>query len=128
MDIVTKKLLNILILLAEADKYFAKVEREMIMRIAKEKNFSEEDVLNLIKNPEPIESLGALTTEQKFEYLYTLIDLIFADHNIFESELVFSKNIAIKLGFKKEVIDYFVNNYSQKTRTEIKAVVLSQFV
>ena len=37
MDIVTKKQLNILIQLAEADKHFAKVEREMIFKIAKDR-------------------------------------------------------------------------------------------
>ena len=65
MDIVTKKKLNILIQLAEADKHFAKAEREMIFKIAKERQFSEKDVEALIRNPEPIDSLGALSTNQK---------------------------------------------------------------
>ncbi|HEY3430732.1 MAG TPA: hypothetical protein VGK39_08655, partial [Cyclobacteriaceae bacterium] len=116
MDIVTRKQLNLLIQLAEADKHFAKIEREMIFKIAKDRNFSEETVTNLIKNPEPIDSLGALSIEQKFEYLYSSIELVFADHNIFESEIIFCKNIAIKLGFKKGIIDYFVNNFGKKTK------------
>jgi uncharacterized tellurite resistance protein B-like protein len=128
MDIVTRKLLNILIQLAEADKHFAKAEREMIYRIARDKNFPEEAVNALIKNPEPIGTLGALSQEQKFEYLYSSIDLIFADHNIFDSEVFFSKNIAIKLGFKKDVIDYFVQHYGKKTRDEFRTVALTQFV
>jgi hypothetical protein len=45
MDIVTHKQLNILIQLAEADKHFAKSEREMIFRIAKERQFPEEAVM-----------------------------------------------------------------------------------
>ena len=52
MDIVTKKQLNILIQLAEADKHFAKVEREMVFRIAKQRNFAEGIVNDLIRNPE----------------------------------------------------------------------------
>ena len=70
MDIVTKMQLNILIQLAEADKHFAKAERDMIFKLAKDKNFSEEEVVALIKNPEPINSLGALSGEQKLNYLY----------------------------------------------------------
>jgi uncharacterized tellurite resistance protein B-like protein len=89
MDIVTKKQLNILIQLAEADKHFAKSEREIIFRIAQERNFPEEAVNALIRNPEPIETLGALSVEQKFEYLMACIDLMFADHKVFESELIF---------------------------------------
>ena len=128
MDIVTKKQLNILIQLAEADKHFAKIEREMIFKIAKERNFPEETVNDLIRNPEPIETLGALSIEQKFEYLMSSIDLVFADQNIFESEIIFCKNIAIKLGFKKNIIDYFVEHYGKKTREELKQAALKEYV
>lgn len=128
MDIVTRKQLNILIQLAEADKHFAKSERELIFRIAKERQFSEEIVTELIKTPEPIESLGALSTDQKFEYLLSCIDLVFADHNVFESEIIFCKNIAIKLGFKKAIIDYFVENYQVKTKEELREISLAEYL
>lgn len=128
MDIVTKKKLNILIQLAEADKHFAKVERDMILRIAQERNFSEEDVLNLIRNPEPIGTLGALSPDQKFEYLVECIDLIFADQRVFESELIFSRGIAIKLGFKKNVIDYLIENLRKLPKDAVKAAVFAEYV
>ncbi len=128
MDIITQKQLNVLIQLAEADKHFAKIEREMIFKIARERNFPDELVQNLIKNPQPIESMGALSMDQKFEYLMSCIDLVFADHNIFESEILFCKNIAIKLGFKKGVVDFFVENYGKKTRDEFKTVALSTYL
>jgi uncharacterized tellurite resistance protein B-like protein len=128
MDIVTRKQLNILIQLAEADKHFAKTEREMIFKIAKERNFSEELVNSLIRNPEPIDTLGALSSEQKFEYLMSCIDLVFADHNVFESEIIFCKNIAIKLGFKKGIIDYFVDNYAKISRDQLKQEALQKYL
>jgi uncharacterized tellurite resistance protein B-like protein len=128
MDIVTRKQLNILIQLAEADKHFAKIEREMIFKIAKDRHFSEDIVNSLIKNPEPIDSLGALSPEQKFDYLLSSIELVFADHNVFESEVIFCKSIAIKLGFKKGIIDYFVGNYGKKTVEELKQVALEQYL
>jgi uncharacterized tellurite resistance protein B-like protein len=128
MDIVTKKQLNILIQLAEADKHFAKPEREMIFRIAKERNFSEEDVNDLIRNPEPIDTLGALSNDQKFEYLVACMNLIHADHKLFESELIFCKSIAIKLGFKKSVVDYFVDNFDKKPIEDIKSAVFKDYL
>jgi len=128
MDIVTKKKLNILIQLAEADKHFAKAEREMIFKIAKERQFSEKDVEALIRNPEPIDSLGALSTNQKFDYLLACIDLMFVDQKIFESELIFCRGIAIKLGFKKNVIDFLVENVPQKPLNELKNKVLRDFL
>jgi uncharacterized tellurite resistance protein B-like protein len=128
MDIVTKKQLNILIQLAEADKHFAKTERDMIFKIAKERNFPEEMVNDLIRNPEPIDTFGALSSDQKFDYLMSVIELVFADQNIFESEIIFSKNIAIKLGFKKGVIDFVIENYGKKSREEFKQVLLREFM
>ena len=100
----------------------------MIFKIARERHFPEETVNELIRNPEPIETLGALSIEQKFEYLMSTIDLIFADQNIFESEIIFCKNIAIKLGFKKNIIDYFVEHYGKKTREELKQAALKEYV
>jgi|SRR5690349_17645465 hypothetical protein len=128
MDIVTKKQLNILIQLAEADKHFAKTERDMIFKIAKERNFPEEMVNDLIRNPEPIDTLGALSTDQKFEYLMSTIEMIFVDQNVFESEILFCKNIAIKLGFKKGVIDFVIENYGKKTREEFKQILMREFI
>jgi uncharacterized tellurite resistance protein B-like protein len=128
MDIVTKKKLNILIQLAEADKHFAKVEREMIVRIAQERNFSEEEVQALIRNPEPIGTLGALSNDQKFEYLTDCIELVFVDHKVFESELLFTKSIAIKLGFKKSVVDYLVENLAKSDREDVRIKVFQEFL
>ncbi|HEX7017244.1 MAG TPA: TerB family tellurite resistance protein [Cyclobacteriaceae bacterium] len=128
MDIVTKKQLNILIQLAEADKHFAKIEREMIFKIARDRKFPEETVTDLIRNPEPIDSLGALSPDQKFEYLMSSIELVFADHNVFESEIIFCKNIAIKLGFKKGVIDFFIENFGKKSRSEFREVALTEYM
>ncbi|HMV08640.1 MAG TPA: TerB family tellurite resistance protein [Cyclobacteriaceae bacterium] len=128
MDIVTRKKLNLLIQLAEADKHFARSEREMIYRIAKDRNFSEDDVNELIKNPEPIGSLGALSIDQKLDYLLTSIQLMFADQKIFDSELTFCRNVAIKLGFKKGIIDYFVENYEKKSREELRLTAMEEYL
>ena len=128
MDIVTKKQLNILIQLAQADKDFAKVELDMIYKIAQDKKFSDENVKNLIRNPEPIDTLGALSIDQKFEYLTACIELIFVDNKIFASELTFCKNIAIKLGFKKNVVDFMVEAYHKIIREDLKKKVFAEFV
>jgi hypothetical protein len=128
MDIVTKKQLNILIQLAEADKHFAKVERDMVFRIARQRNFAEKEVNDLIHNPEPIESLGALSNEQKFGYLIDCIELMFIDQKVFDSEVIFCKSIAIKLGFKKNVVDYLSRNFTVVGRDDLKKAVLAEYL
>jgi uncharacterized tellurite resistance protein B-like protein len=128
MDIVTRNQLNVLIQLAEADKHFAKAERDMIFRIAKERNVSESEVNELIRKPEPIDSLGALVPEQKFDYLYSSIELILVDQNIFESEIIFCKSLAIKLGFKKSIIEYFIENVGKTDKETIRKTALSEYL
>jgi uncharacterized tellurite resistance protein B-like protein len=128
MDSVTKKQLSILIHLAEADKHFAMAEREMIFRLAKNKNFSEEEVNALIRKPEPIDTLDALSNEQKLNYLYDCLDLIHVDNKVFESELTFCKSIATKLGFKKNVIDFLVDNFDKKLTEATKKAVFDEYL
>ncbi len=128
MDVVTRKHLNILIQLAEADKHFAKAEREMIFKIAKERNFPENEVQELIRNPEPIDSLGALAPDQKFEYLFTSIELILVDQNVFESEIIFCKSLAIKLGFKKSIIEFFVANIDKMSKNALKEIAIQEYL
>lgn len=128
MDVVTRKHLNILIQLAEADKHFAKAERDMIFKIAKERNFPENEVQELIRKPEPIDSLGALTPDQKFEYLFTSIELILVDQNVFESEIIFCKSLAIKLGFKKSIIEFFVDNVGKMSRNALRDIAIKEYL
>lgn len=104
MDIVTRKQINILIRLAKADKKVTKEEREMIFELASEKNFPKEIVDMLFQEQEPIGTLGALSENQKFEYLYNAICLMKVDRDINSSEVTFCEDIAIRMGFRKDVV------------------------
>lgn len=127
MDIVTRKQLNILIQLAEADKHFSSVEREKIFEIARKRKFPSDSVRELIKNPEPIESFGALSDDQKFEYLYSCIDLMLIDKRIFESEVTFCRNVAIKLGFNKSVVDFLQNEIYKHSDEKLKQIMFDEY-
>jgi hypothetical protein len=50
------------------------------------------------------------------------------DHKVFESELIFCKGIAIKLGFKKGVVEYLVDSFDKQPQDELKSKVFSEFV
>ena len=56
------------------------------------------------------------------------IELVFVDQNVFESEIIFCKNIAIKLGFKKGVIDYFIENYGKKSHKEFRDAAILEYI
>ncbi len=127
MDIVTRKQLNILIQLAEADKHFSQLERQRIFKLARKKNFPDNEVKDLIRNPEPIGTFGALSDAQRFDYLYNLIDIMLVDKKIFEQELIFCKDIAIKLGFKKNVVDFLKTEIYNHEEDELRKIVFKEF-
>jgi hypothetical protein len=128
VDIVTKKQLNVLIQLAHADKHFANSERDMIYKISRDRAFPEDIVTALIRQPEPIGSLAVMTDSQKIEHLLDCIALIFVDQRVFESEVIFARGIAMKLGFKKEAVDFLIENNGKQPREELIASVISQFL
>jgi uncharacterized tellurite resistance protein B-like protein len=127
LDIVSKNHLNVLIQLAYADKHFAPLEREMIYKVGREKNFPADKIERLIQNPEPVGTLGALSAAQKLNYLLDCIELAFIDEQVPESELNFCRGIAIKMGLKKNVIDFLVEHHSLN-REELRATVASQYM
>lgn len=99
-----KQQLNVLIQLASADTSIDERELDHINAIAKASGFSDEVVRELIKNPQPIGKLNTLTEDERFEYLYMVIQLMKIDGQVFKSEIVFCEEIAEKLGYKKQVV------------------------
>lgn len=128
LDIVTLNQLNVLIHLAQADHDFAEAEREMIHRISKAKNFPEDRLTRMLKDPLPIDSLGALSANQKFQYLIDCIELVLVDGRIMESELIFCRSIAIKMGFKKDVIDFLITNFTALSTQELHLIAFRDYI
>jgi hypothetical protein len=54
--------------------------------------------------------------------------LIKIDHNIFESEIIFCKNLAIKLSFKKSVVDFILEKSGVLSKNEIKETTLKDYL
>jgi hypothetical protein len=55
------------------------------------------------------------------------IELVLVDNKIMESELIFCRSIAIKLGFKKSLIDFLVNNRDLEV-SNLEKKVFTEFV
>lgn len=98
-----------LIKLASADESIAENEQNMIYHIAQAYQLERSDVDEMIKNKEEFElgSLETLSNDQKFEYLYNVVQLMKVDRQVFLSEIRFCQRIAEKLGFKKSVVAEF---------------------
>jgi uncharacterized membrane protein YebE (DUF533 family) len=96
--------LNVLINLAASDNSVAEREAKLIHTIGKANGIAPEEINKMIQNPQPISSVANLTSDQKFEHLYYLIQLMKMDGQVFRSEVVFCEQIAERLGYKKSVV------------------------
>ena len=99
-----KKQLSLMIQLAITDKALVEREEKLIFNLGKLHGISEAEIKELFKKPEPIGPIEALSNDEKFQYLYMVIQMMKIDRQIFKSEIEFCKNLAEKLGFRKGVV------------------------
>jgi uncharacterized tellurite resistance protein B-like protein len=99
-----KKELSLMIQLAISDNELAEREEKLIYNLGKLHGVSEEEIKNLIKNPEPIGPVETLSNDEKFQFLYVVIQMMKVDGQIFKAEIEFCRDLAEKLGFKRAVI------------------------
>lgn len=109
MDANTTQL-KALVQLAVIDEKFDKSEEMHIMAIGKANKVPQAEIEKIIQdglrqkaNQEKLD-FSSLTFEQKFEYLYNIVQLMKIDHEVFLSEIRFCEGMAERLGFDKKVI------------------------
>lgn len=101
---MVKSQLSSLIQLAIKDNDLGLQEQKWIFKIGESYGLSEEEIKRLFKNPENIPSEDTLSSEEKFQYLYNVVQLMKIDAQVFKSEISYCEDLANKLGYKKGVI------------------------
>ena len=102
--------LRTLVQLAVVDDKFDKSEEQMIMAIGKANRVPQEEIQEIInagmssRDKEDSTDFSTLSFDEKFEYLYNIIQLMKIDHEIFLSEIKYCERTAEKLGFEKKVV------------------------
>ncbi|WP_421869893.1 TerB family tellurite resistance protein [Marinoscillum sp.] len=87
-----------------ADKFLAEEESKLIHKIGERYGLSTEAVELVMDNPKPIPNLKDLPPDEKFEYLFNVIQLMKVDGKIYQSEIEFCERLAIALGYKPGVV------------------------
>lgn len=101
--------LKYLVQLALVDNTFDDEEMKFVVNVGRANNMSEDEINTIIneglkrKDFDDTEFIG-LSFDQKFEYLVSIIELMKVDGKIYLSEINYCKDIAEKLGFKREII------------------------
>ena len=96
--------LKILVNLALVDGTMSEKEKTCIKNIAKAHGFPESSAETLFYSSHDILIPQQLTPDQKFEYAYTLIQLMKIDERLFQDEIKFTAGFIEKLGYRPEVI------------------------
>ncbi|MEM0938351.1 MAG: TerB family tellurite resistance protein [Bacteroidota bacterium] len=110
--------LSVLVQLAKVDNDFSGEEKSLIYMIGKANGITEKEINNMVENPEPLPPISTMSEDDKFEYLYHLVQLMKIDNQVYLSEIKFCEELAEKLGFKRKVIsELSARIYSDPTVT-----------
>ena len=99
-----KSKLSVLVQLTNIDDDFAGEEKSLIYMIGKANGVTEQEIDDLVDNPEPLPPVSTMTEDDKFEYLFHLVQLMKIDSQVYLSEIKYCEELAEKLGFKRTVI------------------------
>jgi uncharacterized tellurite resistance protein B-like protein len=96
--------LKLLVNLARMDGELAIIERNYIVNIGKGHGFPESSVETLFYDSHETILAEDLTPEQRFNYLFNLVQLMKIDERLYQEEIKFCANIATRLGYRSEVM------------------------
>jgi len=99
-----KSQLSMLIGLANVDNDFDHEEKDMVYMVGKANGVPEEEINDLIESPEPLPHFSSMSDDERFEYLFNVVQLMKIDKEVFLSEVKYCEEVAVKLGFKSAVI------------------------
>jgi uncharacterized tellurite resistance protein B-like protein len=120
MNKVLSRKINLLLHLANIDGKFHASEKELLLSILKEKGLDESFLEEHKQTTPDLETLHEFP--DKTELFYWILKMIAADGEIHADEMKEAKNLAVKLGFSADAVDYFSHApipELSKFRTEI---------
>jgi hypothetical protein len=96
--------LKLLISLAQIDGSVAEREQNYIINIGRANGIYPDEVTPLFEQRHPLVVPSNLTNETKFEYIFSLVQLMKIDERMFKEEMLFCSKIASKLGYDQGVM------------------------
>jgi hypothetical protein len=96
--------ISLLVHLSKVDNHVAKEESELIHAIGLRNGLTVDQIETIIDNPLSIGRLSNLLPDEKFEYLFNIIQLMKIDKKVFQKEIDYCEKIAMNLGYKPGVI------------------------
>ncbi len=111
--------LNNLVHLAKIDQHFDEREEELIYRIGRKVGFSDEEIKETIENPHTSDISHPESKEEQFETLFNVVNMMMVDGRLYQKELDYCIEVALKLGFKKIIVTVLIRAIEDGLKLEM---------
>jgi uncharacterized tellurite resistance protein B-like protein len=96
--------LKLLVNLARIDGDVAEREKKYVSNIGLANHVSTQEVLLLFEKNHEVVVPSNLTREERFDYIFSLVQLMKIDERLYQDEIKYCSKIAAKLGYDEEVM------------------------
>lgn len=96
--------LKLLVNLALIDGEVAEKERKYISNIGMANGLNEKDIKLLLEKEHEVVIPTNLNVDQKFDYVFSLVQLMKIDERLYQEEIKYCAQVAARLGYKKDVM------------------------
>jgi len=96
--------LNLLVQLAKIDGVVVQDEIDLIKKIGKANGMSSEEISECFEDPTLIEDLQHLSDDEKYDYIYNIVQLMKIDGRLYKEEIRFCAKVVSKLGYQEDVL------------------------
>jgi uncharacterized tellurite resistance protein B-like protein len=127
---MSEKQLSLLVQLAAIDGQIVQSEIDLIHQIGKALGLSVDEINSVFEKPVGTEDLSTLSDEEKYDYIYNLVDLMKIDGKLYQEEIRFCAHMASRLGYDEPLLYELITKiYQDKsisyTKDELKEKVQS---
>ncbi len=113
------KHLNNLVHLAKIDHHFDDREKDLVFAIGRKAGFSDERIQEVIENPHTRDIGHPDSTEEQFDYLFNVVNMMMVDGRLYQKELDYCTEVALKLGFKKIIVTVLIRAIEDGLKLEM---------
>lgn len=115
--------IKLLINLASIDGEIAEKERSYILNIAHANDIKPSEILPLFNHSHEVIIPGGLNDREKFNYIFSLVQLMKIDERLYREEIKYCSSVAAKLGYNEGVMfDLMLHVSSSMAEAEVQAL------
>ncbi len=96
--------LSILVQLAKVDGVVVQDEIDLIKKIGEAHGLSSSEISACFDNPTEEGEMSTLSDDEKYDYIYNVVQLMKIDGRLYKEEIGFCAKVASKLGYDESVL------------------------